>query len=254
MLFIDTHSHLQFDSYDKDRDDVIAQAFSRGIKAIINIGIDEKTSRQAIELAHQYKNLFATAGWHPHDAKSYDENILRELLDDASIVALGEIGLDYFRNTTPHDLQKNIFEAQLQVAKERDLPVVVHDRNAHTDVFEILKKYKPRGVVFHCFSGDYNFAREVLEQGWFISFTGSITFDKGLYFGTIRDIPDDQYFVETDAPFLTPYPYRGKRNRPEYVEYIIQHIAEIKMKSPLEIARQTTENAENFFSLHKKLD
>lgn len=254
MKFIDTHAHLQFDSYDKDRDEVIRQAFAKGIKAIINVGIDEATSKQAIGLARKYRNLFATAGWHPHDATSYNEETLRELLDNKEVVALGEIGLDYFRNLSPKDVQKKVFEAQLKIAIERNLPTIIHDRNAHEDVFNMLKKYKPERVVFHCFSGDYKLARDVLEQGWFISFTGVVTFDRGHYHGIIRDVPDDRYFVETDAPFLTPYPYRGKRNRPEYVEYIIQHIAEIKGKSPNEIARQTTENAENFFLLHKKLD
>ncbi|MCD6329693.1 MAG: TatD family hydrolase [Candidatus Cloacimonetes bacterium] len=254
MKFIDTHAHLQFDSYDKDREEVISRAFAKGIKTIINVGIDEVTSRKAIELAHNHSNLYAAAGWHPHDAESYDEKILLELLTDKSVVALGEIGLDYYRNLSPKDVQKKVFQAQLKIAAEKNMPTIIHDRNAHEDVFNMIKKYNPERVVFHCFSGDYNFARDVLEQGWFISFTGSVTFDKGHYFGTIRDVPDDRYFVETDAPFLTPYPYRGKRNRPEYVEYIIQNIAEIKGKSPNEIARQTTENAENFFSLHKKLD
>ena len=254
MKFIDTHAHLHFDSYDKDRDEVIRHAFQKGAKAIINVGTDEATSKQAIELAKKYKNLFATAGWHPHDATSYDEEKLISLLEDKTVIALGEIGLDYYRNLSPKDVQKRVFEAQLKIGIEKKLPIIVHDRNAHEDVFNILKKHNPESVVFHCFSGDYNFALEVLQQGWYISFTGSVTFDKGHYFGIIRDVPDDRYFVETDAPFLTPYPYRGKRNRPEYVEYIIQHIAEIKQKSPNEIARKTTENAENFFSLNKKLD
>ena len=254
MKFIDTHAHLQFNSYDKDRDEVIQHAFHKGAKAIINVGIDAATSMQAIELAQKHKNLFATVGWHPHDATSYDEKKLISLLDESSVVALGEIGLDYYRNLSPKEVQKKVFKAQLEIGIEKKLPIIVHDRNAHEDVFNILKEHNSERVVFHCFSGDYNFAREVLQQGWFISFTGSVTFDKGHYFGTIRDVPDDKYFVETDAPFLTPYPYRGKRNRPEYVEYIIQHIAEIKMKNPNEIALQTTENAENFFSLHKKLD
>ena len=254
MKFIDTHAHLHFDSYNKDRDEVIRHAFQKGIKAIINVGTDEATSKQAIELARKYTNLFATAGWHPHDSTSFDEEKLRSLLEDKTIVALGEIGLDYYRNLSPKDVQKAVFEAQLKIGIEKKLPIIIHDRNAHEDVFHILKKHKPERVVFHCFSGDYNFALEVLQQGWYISFTGSVTFDRGHYYGIIRDVPDDRYFVETDAPFLTPYPYRGKRNRPEYVEYIIQHIAEIKQKSPKEIARQTTENADKFFSLYKKLD
>ncbi len=254
MKFIDTHAHLQFDSYDKDREEVIDHAFQKGIKAIINVGTDAPTSKMAIELAHNYNNLFATAGWHPHDAISYEEKLLLNFLEDEKVVALGEIGLDYYRNLSPKNIQKKVFEAQIEIGIEKNFPLVIHDRNAHQDTFDMLKKHVPRKVVFHCFSGDYSFAREVVEQGWFISFTGVVTFDKGSYYGIIRDVPDDKYFVETDAPFLTPKPYRGKRNRPEYVEYIIQQIAEIKQKTPIEIARQTTENAENFFSLNKKLD
>ncbi|HEX38185.1 MAG TPA: TatD family deoxyribonuclease [Candidatus Cloacimonetes bacterium] len=254
MKFIDTHAHLQFDFYDKDRDEVIRTAFEKGIKSIINIGTDGPTSKMAIELARDHKNLFATAGWHPHDVTKYDEKKLLDFLEEDKVVALGEIGLDYYRNLSSKKLQKEVFETQIKIGIEKNLPLVIHDRNAHQDTFDILKKYHPEKVVFHCFSGDYTFAQDVLEQGWFISFTGVVTFDKGSYYGIIRDVPDDKYFVETDAPFLTPYPYRGKRNRPEYVEYIIQQIAEIKQKTPIEIARQTTENAENFFCLNKKLD
>lgn len=254
MKFIDTHAHLQFDSYDKDRTKVIRTAFEKGIKAIINVGTDGPTSNMGITLAHAHQNLFATAGWHPHDATRFDEQELLNLLKDDNIVALGEIGLDYYRNLSPKNIQKKVFEAQIQIGIDKKLPLVIHDRNAHQDTLDILKKYHPEKVVFHCFSGDYTFAREVLEEGWFISFTGVVTFDKGSYYAIIRDIPDDRYFVETDAPFLSPYPYRGKRNRPEYIEYIIQHIAEIKQKTPNVIARETTENAENFFSLKKKLD
>jgi len=249
MQVIDTHSHLNFDRYDKDRKQVIQTAFKNDVKYIINIGTDKVTSEQSLALAHQYKKIFATAGWHPHDADKYCEEDLLELLDKDKIVAVGEIGLDYYRNLSPRKMQKEVFARQIEVAKQYDLPIVVHDRDAHADVMEILKKHSPEKVVFHCYAGDYDMMQEVVEQGWFLSFTGVVTFDKNKYFHILQDIPEDRFFVETDAPYLTPKPYRGKRNRPEYVKHIIEFISMIRGESPNKIAEKTTANAEEFFNL-----
>lgn len=254
MQFIDTHAHLNFSDYDKDRDEIIASAFKNGVKYIINVGTDLNTSKESISLSKKYDRIFATVGWHPHDAESYDENGLLKLLDNKKIVAIGEIGLDYYRNLSPKNIQKEVFEKQIKVAIDKNLPIIIHDRNAHNDVLEILKKYNPKKVVFHCFSSDYSLLCKIIEKGWHASFTGSVTFKKGEYYSIIKDIPDDRFFVETDAPFLTPFPFRGKRNRPEYVQYIIERIAEIRRQTPNKIAEITTENAENFFSIAKKLD
>lgn len=249
MKFVDTHAHLNFRDYNRDRGNVINSAFQNGAKFIINIGIDQKTSEESIALAQKYEKIFATAGWHPHDAKKYDEKQLLELLSHKKIVAVGEIGLDYYRNLSPKNIQKEVFEKQIKIAIEKNLPIVVHDRNAHQDTFSILENHKPKKVVFHCFSGDFEFARKILDMGWFLSFTGTITYDKGRSFSIIKSVPEDRFFVETDAPFLTPKPFRGKRNRPENVRYIIEKIAQIKGKNPNEIAKITTENAEKFFSI-----
>ena len=254
MKFIDTHAHLNFKDYDKDRDTVIRSAFDKGVKYIINIGTDLKTSQESILLSQKYDKIFSTAGWHPHDAKTFEENELLEMLEFKKVVAVGEIGLDYYRNLSPKNIQKSVFETQVQIAIDMNLPIIVHNRNAHNDVLSILKKHQPEKVVFHCFSGDYTFAQEIIENGWFVSFTGNITYKKGIYYSIIKDIPQDRFFVETDAPFLTPKAFRGKRNRPEYVRYIIETIAEIKQQTPNEIAKITTQNAEKFFSLTKKLD
>ncbi|MCK4359540.1 MAG: TatD family hydrolase [Candidatus Cloacimonetes bacterium] len=254
MKFIDTHAHLNFKDYDKDRDDVIKTAFKNGVKYIINIGTDLKTSQESILLSQKYDKIFAAVGWHPHDAKTFEENELLKMLEFKKVVAVGEIGLDYYRNLSPKNIQKAVFEQQIQIAINKKLPIIVHDRNAHNDVLSILKKYQPEKVVFHCFSGDYIFAQEIIENGWFISFTGNITYKRGEYYSIIKDIPQDRFFVETDAPFLTPKPFRGKRNRSEYVRYIIETIAEIKQQTPNEIAEITTQNSEKFFSITKKLD
>lgn len=252
MQFIDTHAHLNFKNYNQDRDKVIQSAFNNGVKYIINVGTDYKTSVESISLAKRYDNIFATAGWHPHDAETFEEDKLLRLLEKPKVIAVGEIGLDYYRNLSPKEIQKEVFERQIQIAIEKKLPIIIHDRNAHKDVLSILKKYQPKQVVLHCFSGDYTFAQEIIKLGWYTSFTGNITYNKAQYYSVIKDIPQDRFFVETDAPFLTPKPFKGKRNRPEYIHYIIETIAEIRGKTPNEIANITNQNAEKFFSITEK--
>ena len=249
MKVIDTHAHLNFDRYDKDRDTVINTAFANDVVNIINIGIDAKTSLESIELAKKYAKIYATAGWHPHDATTFDGKELKKLLSYEKVVAVGEIGLDYFRNLSPKNIQKKVFREQVEIAMEHDLPIVVHDRNAHKDVMEILTELAPKKIVFHCYSGDYTMSQKIIEMGWHISFTGVVTFDRAKYYSIIKDLPDDKFFVETDAPFLTPKPHRGKRNRSEYVKHIIREIGEIRMKTPNEIAEITTRNAKKFFGI-----
>lgn len=247
MQFIDTHAHLNFENYDRDRSEVIKQAIQNGVLCILNVGIDRETSEESIQLANDYKEIFAAVGWHPHEADSFDETALDSLIDHPKVVALGEIGLDYYRAINSKNLQKQIFEKQVRFAKEHRLPIIVHDRDAHEDVYAILKKYNPSKVVFHCFSGDYHFAQEILQSGWHISFTGNITFNRYKYYPIIKDLPEDRFFVETDAPFLTPHPFRGRRNRPEYVRYMIEAISQFRNDSPSNIAKVTTDNAKDFF-------
>lgn len=249
MKMIDTHCHLNFPQYNKQRDEVIHQCFAQGIKYLINIGTDLETSIKSIELTNKYENIFCSVGFHPHDAKSYDEDGIKSLLHNKKIVAIGEIGLDYYRNLSPRAVQQQVFRKQIRIAKANQLPIIVHCREAEQDTFQILQDENPEKVVFHCFSGDYNFAQEVLNQGWFISFTGIITYDKARSRPVIQDVPLEKFFVETDAPFLTPHPFRGKLNKPYYVRYVIEKIAEIKNISPNKIAEITTANAIKFFHL-----
>lgn len=247
MQFIDTHAHLNFEDYDRDRNEVIKQAIQNGVLYILNVGIDRKTSEESIQLAKEYKEIFAAVGWHPHEASNFDESSLEGLIGHPKVVALGEIGLDYYRALNSKNLQKQVFDQQVRFAKEHRLPIIVHDRDAHEDVYAILKKYSPAKVVFHCFAGDYHFAQDIIQSGWHLSFTGSITFNRSKYYSIIKDLPQDRFFVETDAPFLTPHPFRGRRNRPEYVLYMIEAISQFRNDTPSHIARITTDNAKNFF-------
>ncbi|MCL2065042.1 MAG: TatD family hydrolase [Candidatus Cloacimonetes bacterium] len=247
MRIYETHAHLDFDNYKSDRERVLMSCFKAGVEKIINIGIDAESTEKSLLLSEKYPQIKATAGYHPSTIQKYDEARLREQLKHKNIKALGEIGLDYYRMYNPAEMQKKIFEAQLQIAIELNLPIVIHDRDAHQDCYEILMRYKPNKVVFHCFSGDVNFAEKVLNQGWYISITGVITYKNSNLDNIVRIIPRDKLLIETDCPYLPPIPFRGKRNTPEYLVYIIQRIADIVKLPPTTISEQTFVNAERFF-------
>ena len=247
MKIFETHAHLDFKDFDKDRDELIEKCFQNGIEKIINIGVDEETSLRSIELAQKYDYIYASVGFHPHDAEKYSPEILLKLLKNKKVVAIGEIGLDFYRNLSPKEVQEKVFEEQIQIAKQSNLPIIVHDREAHEDCLKILKKYQPLQVVFHCFSGDEIFAEQVLNEDWFISFTGTITYKNNRLENVVRMVPNDRFFVETDSPYLSPHPRRGKRNSPLNLTYIIEKIAELKGYSPKQIAEFSYQNAYNFF-------
>lgn len=247
MKIFETHAHLDFKDFDKDRDELIGKCFQNGIEKIINIGVDEETSLRSIELAQKYDYIYASVGFHPHDAEKYSPEILLKLLKNKKVVAIGEIGLDFYRNLSPKEVQEKVFEEQIQIAKQSNLPIIVHDREAHEDCLKILKKYQPLQVVFHCFSGDELFAEQVLNEDWFISFTGTITYKNNRLENVVRMVPNDRFFVETDSPYLSPHPRRGKRNSPLNLTYIIEKIAELKGYSPKQIAEFSYQNAYNFF-------
>ncbi|OQY37522.1 MAG: hypothetical protein B6226_05090 [Candidatus Cloacimonetes bacterium 4572_65] len=252
MKIFETHTHLDSKEFNKDRDKIIEKCKKNGIEYMINIGCNERTSENSIALAEKYDFIYATVGYHPHDATEFDANVVRKLAKHKKVVAIGEIGLDYYRNLSPVEVQKDVFEQQVKIALELNLPLVIHDRDAHEDTFNILKANNAKRVVFHCFSGDVLFAEKVLAEGWKISFTGQVTYRKNLFSDTVRMVPDDAYFVETDAPYLTPVPYRGKRNSPLYLPEIIQHIAYERMQTPNQIALDSLENAKKFFFPKKK--
>ncbi len=249
MEIFETHAHLDLPDFDDDREEIIEGCLESGITRIINIGFNKETSENSVALAEKYPFIYATVGFHPHDATDYDAEAIKELARNKRVVAIGEIGLDYFRNISPRHIQRRVFEEQILLAQEYDLPIVVHNRDSHDDCLEILRETKAKDVLFHCFSGDVIFAEEVLKEGWKMAFGGNITFKKSTLADVIRMVPNDSFFVETDSPYLAPVPHRGERNDPTYLPYIVQKIAEIRGQSPKQIAEITYLNANKFFRL-----
>lgn len=252
---IDTHCHLDMSAYGADFEAMLARAEEAGISRIISVGIDLISSRRAIELAEQHQGIHATVGVHPHNVAELGEDDyaeLRGLCGHPKVVAYGEIGLDYVKNYAPVALQKEHFARQVALAKELGLPLVVHDREAHDEIMEMLEAAGPfpAGGVMHCFSGDVAFARRVLALGFHISIPGVVTFAKAeMLQEAVREIPLNSLVLETDGPFLAPVPYRGKRNEPRLLLFTAQKVAELKGISLEEVARQTTINAVRLFSL-----
>ncbi|HIE33104.1 MAG TPA: TatD family deoxyribonuclease [Thermodesulfobacteriaceae bacterium] len=251
MELVDTHAHLNLPGYD-DLEEVILRAKEAGVTRIVVVGIDLKTSREALELSERFPGyIFAAAGIHPHEVKNLEDRDyeeLKNLLKKA--VALGEIGLDFAKEYSPRKQQFEHLERQLAIAKELDLPVVLHVREAYREIFPVLKKYLPLKAVFHCFAGGIEEARQVLDLGLYISVTGIVTFPKG---DNIREVvryaPLESLMLETDCPFLTPVPHRGKRNEPAYVQYVAEKVAEVKGIEVEECAWVTTETARAFFGI-----
>ncbi len=250
LELVDTHAHLNLPNFKKDLEEVISRAKEAGLVAIVNVGIDLKTSIKALELAHAHDGLWATAGLHPHEVKKAKEETyeaLRALLQDPKMVAVGEIGLDYAKEYSPREIQREHFARQLALARELQKPVVIHSREA-PDIMEILRQELPEKFVFHCYAGDKREAREILDLGGYISITGIVTFPKAENIREIvRYVPLERLMAETDCPFLTPVPHRGKRNEPAFVRHVVEKIAELKGVSFEECARITTKNARDFF-------
>lgn len=247
MKIYETHAHLDFPKFNKDREILLQKCFQEGIEFINNIGVDEKTIIASIKLAEKYPQIYATVGYHPHDAEAFDADIVRKYAKHKKCVAIGEIGLDYYRNLSPKKVQKEVFAEQIKIAMEFDLPIVVHDRDAHEDTLEILEKFMPPKVVFHCFAGDEIFAEKVIANGWKISFTGTITYKNSAQKNVVRSCPNDSFFIETDSPYLTPVPFRGKRNDPTNLRYIIEQIADLKRIPPKKVAEYAFNNSVKFF-------
>jgi TatD DNase family protein len=254
-MLIDSHAHLSLPQFDQDREDVIKRARDAGITHIITIGTDSDDCRKAVDLAHEHDFISAAVGIHPHDAKTITAetySLLREFAADKHVVAIGEIGLDFYRNLSLRETQIRHFREQLRLAREVSLPVIIHDREAHQDVVKILKEEKAQtvGGVIHCFSGDWEMGKACLDMGFYLSIPGTITYKKSeKYHKVVRDLPLDRMLVETDCPFLTPHPFRGKRNEPAYVQYVAETVALIKGIAQEKLARITTQNAQNLFNL-----
>jgi TatD DNase family protein len=253
-MLMDTHAHLQWASFDKDREKVISRAREAGVECIVNIGFDVAGSRKGVELAEKHKGLYATVGIHPHNASQFDRNVLdelRKLSEHQKVVAIGEIGLDYYRNLSPRKAQKRAFDAQLSLAEELKLPVVIHDREAHKETLEVLAEFQGRidGII-HCFSGSREMAEQCVQSGFFISFAGPVTFpNSGKLQAIARWVDLNKILLETDSPWLAPQEVRGKRNEPAFLPFIARKIAKLKEISLAELAEATTKSAKQIFQL-----
>lgn len=251
---IDSHCHLDFKQYDGRRDSVVQAARQAGVHTIINIGVDLHTSQNSINLAHRFDSMYATVGVHPHDSKTLTTEILeqfRSMAADKRVVAIGEIGLDYYRDHSPRDVQREAFRTQLELAMDLDLPVVIHTREAFDDTVAIVRPYAPAltGGVFHCFPGDANQAAEVIDLGFHISVGGTITYKNSRSAIMTAEVDLDRIVLETDAPFLTPMPFRGKTNSPAYIPYICRKLAELKGLSVEQVEEITDRNCQKLFGL-----
>lgn len=250
---IDTHCHLDFPEYDIDREEVIRSSLEKGVSHIINVGSSLKNSISAVELADKYDSIFACVGCHPHDADDFSSGMLeklRGLSSNKKVVAIGEIGLDYFRNLSTQENQKKAFLSLINLAKESNLPLVVHSRQAQEDTLKMLKKEGISRAIVHCFSGDEKFLNDCLDLGYYVSYTCNITYKKS---DKLREIvkltPLDRVCLETDGPYLSPEGFRGKRNEPINVKFAAEVIAKLKGISVDEVARVTTFNAKSFFNI-----
>jgi TatD DNase family protein len=255
MMLIDSHAHLEMPDFKRDLEQVIQRAKESGVGYIFTVGTEKKDWKRTLEIADSHLLIYAILGVHPHNAKEIDDQtypVLRELCQNGKVKAYGEIGLDFFRNLSPRDIQLKRFREQIGLARELGLPVVVHDREAHQETVEILKSEGAQicGGIIHCFSGDYEMARACMDMGFYISIPGSITFKNAEVFREIvKRIPLESLLIETDAPFITPEPFRGKRNEPSYVRYTAQKLAEVKNVSFEKVAEVTTENALRVYRL-----
>lgn len=250
----DSHAHLDFRNYKEDRDKVVRRALEAGVELIINVGFDLSSSRMAMELAVKYPSIRAAVGIHPHDASAVPADYLKQLEKMASgpgVVALGEMGLDFYRDRSPRNIQRRVFREQLALARSLDMPVILHDRDAHVEMMQILRDdgLPESGGVMHCFSGDLKLALEALELGLYISIAGPVTYPRNNDLRAVAaSIPLDKMLLETDAPFLTPVPFRGRRNEPAYVAYTAQAVADLRGCTVSELGATCLANTKRLFS------
>ncbi len=255
MELIDSHAHLDAGQFVRDLPQVLERARQRGVKYIITVGTDLSSSIKAIEIASRYPSVYASVGVHPHDADKMEEILfgkLEELARQPRVVAIGETGLDYYRNYSPRPKQQQLFRQQIKLAKEVGLPLIIHQRHAQEELLAIMDEEKgwEGGGVMHCFSGSEQYARRCLEKEFYLSFAGNITFPKAtLLRGIARETPMERILIETDSPYLAPPPYRGRRNEPSYVEIIAQKIAELKGLSVEQCGKMVTANLQRVFKL-----
>lgn len=256
MMLFDTHAHLNAEQFDTDLEEVIARAKAEEVERIVVVGFDKPTITRAMELIEEYDFIYTAIGWHPVDAIDMTEEDLswiKELSSHEKVVAIGEMGLDYHWDKSPKDVQKEVFRKQIALAKEVNLPIIIHNRDATEDVVTILKEEGAEevGGIMHCFTGSAEVARQCMDMNFYISFGGPVTFKNAKKPKEVaKEIPNDRLLIETDCPFLTPHPFRGKRNEPSYVKYVAEQLAELKGLTYEEIASITTENAKRLFCMN----
>ena len=254
MLF-DTHAHLNDPAFDEDRDALLETFRDAGVGLVLNAGCSLESSHDCIALAEKYPWIYCSVGTHPDTADEVNEEVLeayRQMCKNPKVKAIGEIGLDYYYETIPREVQKQAFRMQMQLAQELNMPVIVHERNAHDDGMRIVKEFKGVTGVFHCYSGSAEMARQLVNLGWYIGFTGVLTFKNARKaVETAASIPLDRIVLETDCPFMAPEPYRGKRNHPGYLPRMAEKLAEIRGLSVEEVIRITTENAKRLYRIEE---
>ncbi|MBN2144336.1 MAG: TatD family hydrolase [Candidatus Aureabacteria bacterium] len=245
----DSHAHLLDERFDDDRNDIIKTLPAKGIQFVVTIGDDIENSERSLALSRDWDSLYCTAGFHPHNAASYSDesgNRLRQLLQEPKVRAIGEIGLDYHYAFSPPEIQKKIFRQMLEIALEMNKPVVIHNRKSDSDLISILSesRYSPLSGIIHCFDSDTSFAKSCLDKGFYISFSGIITFTRSrLLLDALLYVPLDRLLIETDCPYLAPSPLRGRRNEPAFVRYVGEKVAEIKNLPVKDVFEQTMHNA-----------
>lgn len=252
-MFVDSHCHLEMEDFEKDRHDVIEKSLREGLRYMLTVGTEETYFKKVVDIIERYPSVYGAIGIHPHNSKDYSDQLektISVLLEHKKIVGYGEIGLDFFKNYSPRESQIHAFQAQLEVAKRARLPVIIHSRSAKDETLRILKENcddSPGGVI-HCYSYDLSTAKELLDMAFTISIPGTITYkNTHELVDVVKYLPLDRMLAETDAPFLTPHPHRGKRNVPYFVKLTIEKIAQIKGRKTEEIAEQLTQNFKNLF-------
>ncbi|NLJ72114.1 MAG: TatD family hydrolase [Syntrophomonadaceae bacterium] len=254
-MYIDSHAHIQDSKFKNDLADILKRAKEADVEKIICVGYDYNSSYEAVNLAKKYEEVYAVIGIHPHDAKSYTEEIAAKLFDlakEPKVVAIGEMGLDFYRDLSPRDVQADVFRAQIKLAQELYKPIVIHDRDAHNEVLKIVKEEKAgkNEGVMHCYSGHVPLAIEFMKLGFYISIAGPITYKNARKTQEVAaKIPLDKMLIETDCPYLTPEPYRGKRNEPSYVVEVAKKIGELRGKTADEIGYMTSLNTKKLFRI-----
>lgn len=250
MLF-DTHAHMNDPVFDEDREEVLLGLKNKGVDLVMNVGCCLDSSKDCIAMAEKYPFVYASVGTHPDSADEVDEKVIeqyRKMAAHEKVKAIGEIGLDYYYETIPRETQIKAFRMQMELAKELNMPVIVHERNAHDDGMRVVKDFKGVTGVFHCYSGSAEMARQLVDMGWYIGFTGVLTFKNARKaVETAERIPLDRIVLETDCPFMAPEPFRGKRNDPGYLYRMAERLAEIRGITVEEVHAATMENAKRLY-------